>query len=75
MRVLFDGKLLDAALLTDVETTVSSAKDQFDVVAKQGNDIIKVLGTFDTEVKAKNFVNTLGEKMMQAELGDVIDMR
>ena len=74
MRVLFDGLLIDNLFLKDVGVAVSEVDStQFDVVAKNGDDN-RVLATFDTERKAKDYVNTLGQKMKAAESGDIVDM-
>ena len=74
MRILFDGMLMDAMFLNDVRTEASETADTFDAVSYSG-DRKTVLGTFDTEREAKDFVNTLGEKISDADHDEVVDVR
>ena len=74
MRILFDGMLIDAHFLQDVGTEASETADKFDAVSYNGDDK-RILGTFDSEREAKDFVNKIGEKISEAEHDDVVDVR
>lgn len=75
MKVVFDGLILEDVFLQKVDVAVST-KDpsKFDVVAHYG-ETVTVLETFDTEAEAKNFINTLGEKLVNAEGLTTLDAR
>ena len=75
-RVLFDGLVLNDRFLQNLKTVVAGNK--WDAVSFGDNDIDEgfVLGTFETEREAKDYVNEIGEKMIASEaIYDVVDGR
>ncbi|MYB92955.1 hypothetical protein F4054_23805 [Candidatus Poribacteria bacterium] len=74
MRVLFDGKMIDASFLRNVYVEKNKA-NAFDVVVDGDWLEHRVLETFPTEREAKDCVNKLAEKIIKADNDDIVDMR
>ena len=75
MRIIFDGKILNNRFLDNVQPVPSETEGKTDAVSFLGGDETVVLGTFDTEQAAKDYINELGNKLVAQSSDDVIDAR
>ena len=74
-RVIVRGKILHDRLLQNVQSRKVDGEEIWEAVSIPGGEDVIVLESFDTALKAEEYIEGIGDKLIEGGLTDVIDAR
>lgn len=74
-RVIVRGKILHDRLLQNVQSRKVDGEEKWAAVSSTGGENDIELEVFDTELEAETYIESIGDKLIEGGLADVIDAR